>query len=58
MSEAIPAPDSYPTICPYLYYQDGVAAMQFLEKAFGFRAKTDFRCGLEKTIRWFRESRG
>ena len=28
------------------------------EKAFGFRAKIDFRGGLEKTIRWFRESRG
>ncbi len=27
------------------------------EKAFGFRAKTDFRCGLQKTIRWFRDSR-
>jgi GDP-L-fucose synthase len=27
------------------------------ERAFGFRAKTDFRCGLQKTIRWFRESR-
>jgi GDP-L-fucose synthase len=26
--------------------------------AFGFQAKTDFRSGLEKTIRWFRESRG
>jgi GDP-L-fucose synthase len=27
-------------------------------EAFGFQAKTDFRPGLEKTIRWFRESRG
>jgi len=27
-------------------------------EAFGFQAKTDFRSGLEKTIRWFRESRG
>ena len=27
-------------------------------EAFGFQAKTDFRAGLEKTIRWFRESRG
>jgi GDP-L-fucose synthase len=27
-------------------------------EAFGFRAKTHFRCGLEKTIRWFRENRG
>ena len=35
----------YPAICPYLYYRDGVAAMEFLEKAFGFRerfvSKTD-----------------
>jgi GDP-L-fucose synthase len=28
------------------------------KESFGFRAKTDFRSGLEKTIRWFRESRG
>ncbi len=27
-------------------------------EAFGFKAKTDFRSGLEKTIRWFREGRG
>ena len=27
-------------------------------EAFGFQATTDFRSGLEKTIRWFRESRG
>jgi GDP-L-fucose synthase len=27
-------------------------------ESFGFTAKTDFRSGLEKTIRWFRESRG
>ena len=27
-------------------------------EAFGFKAKTDFRSGLEKTIHWFRESRG
>jgi GDP-L-fucose synthase len=27
-------------------------------EAFGFQAKTDFRSGLEMTIRWFRESRG
>jgi GDP-L-fucose synthase len=27
------------------------------EKAFGFRARTDFHAGLDKTIRWFRESR-
>jgi GDP-L-fucose synthase len=27
-------------------------------EAFGFEAKTDFRSGLEATIRWFRDSRG
>ncbi len=27
-------------------------------EAFGFQAKTDFRSGLEKTVHWFRESRG
>jgi GDP-L-fucose synthase len=27
------------------------------ERAFGFRAKTDFHAGLERTLRWFRESR-
>ena len=25
-------------------------------EAFGFRARTDFRAGLERTIAWFRES--
>lgn len=29
----------YPTICPYLYYEDGVAAMDWLTKAFGFRER-------------------
>src|SRR3954447_7449677 len=29
----------YPTLCPYLLYADAGAAMQFLEKAFGFREK-------------------
>ncbi|HEY7817853.1 MAG TPA: GDP-L-fucose synthase [Vicinamibacteria bacterium] len=28
------------------------------KEAFGFEAKTDFRSGLEKTIRWFRDTRG
>jgi GDP-L-fucose synthase len=27
-------------------------------EAFGFQAKTDFRAGLEKTVRWFRDTRG
>lgn len=30
---------SYPTISPYLYYEDGVAAMEWLERAFGFRER-------------------
>jgi uncharacterized glyoxalase superfamily protein PhnB len=34
------AGQSYPTICPYLYYEDGVAAMDWLAKAFGFRERT------------------
>lgn len=37
MNEAIP--ETYPTICPYLYYQDARAAMKFLETAFGFRER-------------------
>jgi uncharacterized glyoxalase superfamily protein PhnB len=30
---------TYPTLCPYLYYEDGNAAMDFLAKAFGFRER-------------------
>ncbi len=30
---------TYPALCPYLYYEDGPAAMQWLEKAFGFRER-------------------
>lgn len=29
----------YPTVCPYVYYRDGVAALEFLVKAFGFRER-------------------
>jgi uncharacterized glyoxalase superfamily protein PhnB len=29
----------YPTLCPYIYYQDLAAAMAFLEAAFGFRER-------------------
>ena len=29
----------YPTLCPYLYYEDGVAALEWLSKAFGFRER-------------------
>jgi uncharacterized glyoxalase superfamily protein PhnB len=27
---------TYPTVSPYLYYQDGAAALEFLATAFGF----------------------
>ena len=37
MNDAIP--EDYPTICPYIYYQDARGAMEFLEKAFGFRER-------------------
>src|SRR5437867_2168949 len=30
---------SYPTLSPYLYYEDTAAAMEFLERAFGFRER-------------------
>ena len=30
---------SFPTLCPYLYYEDTGAAMKFLERAFGFRER-------------------
>ncbi len=29
----------YPPVCPYLYYEDGFAAIGFLVKAFGFRVR-------------------
>jgi uncharacterized glyoxalase superfamily protein PhnB len=29
----------YPSICPYLFYEDGVAAMDWLAKAFGLRER-------------------
>ena len=29
----------YPTICPYLYYENGVAAMDWLKQAFGFQER-------------------
>ncbi|MBO0730349.1 MAG: VOC family protein [Acidimicrobiaceae bacterium] len=29
----------YPTICPYVYYEDGLAALEWLTKAFGFRER-------------------
>lgn len=30
---------TYPQLCPYLYYEDGPAAMDWLAKAFGFRER-------------------
>lgn len=30
---------SYPAICPYMYYEDGLAAMEWLARAFGFRER-------------------
>jgi uncharacterized glyoxalase superfamily protein PhnB len=30
---------SYPTLCPYLYYEDLEGAMTFLQEAFGFRER-------------------
>ena len=30
-------PEGYPRICPYLYYEDAAAAIEWLTNAFGFR---------------------
>ena len=30
---------TYPTLCPYVFYEDTAAAMDFLERAFGFRER-------------------
>ena len=32
-------PDDYPTVTPYLYYEDAAAAMDWLVKAFGFEER-------------------
>lgn len=32
-------PTGYPTICPYLFYQDGPAAVRFLVDAYGFTVR-------------------
>jgi uncharacterized glyoxalase superfamily protein PhnB len=34
-----PKPDDFPTVTPYLYYEDLNAAFDWLVKAFGFREK-------------------
>jgi len=39
MPEYAYAGNTYPTVCPYLYYQDGFAALEFLTAAFGFRER-------------------
>ena len=30
---------NYPTICPYVFYEDGMVAMEWLTRAFGFRER-------------------
>jgi uncharacterized glyoxalase superfamily protein PhnB len=30
---------SYPTLCPYIYYEDTAAALDWLSQAFGFRER-------------------
>jgi uncharacterized glyoxalase superfamily protein PhnB len=32
-------PSGYPRISPYLYYEDGAAAIEWLSRAFGFRER-------------------
>ena len=32
-------PEGFPTVCPYLYYQDVAAAIDWLAKAFGFEKR-------------------
>ncbi|MDP9333025.1 MAG: VOC family protein [Actinomycetota bacterium] len=32
-------PNDYPPVCPYLFYEDGFAALRFLVEAFGFRVR-------------------
>lgn len=32
-------PTGYPTVCPYLFYKDGPAALRFLVEAFGARVR-------------------
>jgi uncharacterized glyoxalase superfamily protein PhnB len=36
-------PDGHPQIIPYLYYEDAGPAIEFMEKAFGFRIESAFR---------------
>ena len=35
--------NDYPTVIPMIAYQDGVAAVEWLEKAFGFRERKEAR---------------
>jgi uncharacterized glyoxalase superfamily protein PhnB len=36
-------PDGSPQIIPYLYYEDADAALEFMQKAFGFEIESAFR---------------
>jgi len=36
---ATPASETYPSISPYLYYEDTAAALDWLARAFGFRER-------------------
>ena len=35
----LPMTGPYPALCPYLYYEDAGAAMDWLQRAFGFRER-------------------
>ena len=36
-------PDGMPQVIPYLYYEDAGPAIEFMEKAFGFKIESAFR---------------
>jgi len=40
----------YPQICPYLYYRDADAALDWLAKAFGFAVRAAFRTPEGKVV--------
>src|SRR5262245_38042640 len=37
------APTTYPSVIPMIAYEDGIAALKWLAKAFGFRERTRLR---------------
>ena len=43
MTDQKPADAEMPDVVPYLYYEDAGAALEFLEKAFGFEVISAFR---------------